>query len=618
MGSDADIARYRQALAEVRKLRRLVRLAEVKYRLQMARTNPDYRESAKNLVHYVALRSHDISRLQDLLADLGLSSLGRCELHVDGTLGAVESVLETLSRRTAREGVPLRLAGAAAGRALLDAHAAALLGTAPARRYTRIMVTMPSDAGDDPALIEDLLNAGMNCIRINCAHDGPAEWAAMVRQLRLSTAKTGKECRILMDLAGPKLRTGPVGESPAALRWRPARDSRGRAVEPARIWLRPEGVHELPPEDIDAEIPVDPGWISHLRPGTEIGLTDLRDKRRRLAVTVPVNGGWIAECTQTTYAGNGTLLGIRLASGRRYNTHIRALAPLPEPVLVLEGDVLVLTKEPAPGVNAVRNSDGKVVRAARISCTLPEVFGTVKKGDRVLLDDGKAAGAVVRADRSEIWVEIQELRSGKLKLRADKSINFPDTRLGVPGVTPKDRRDLEFVVQHADLVGVSFIETPADLKSLFSHLDRLGAPDLGVVIKVETRRAFEKLPELMLTAMQRRAAGVMIARGDLAVELGYERLAEVQEEILWAAEAAHLPVIWATEVLDMLARSGMPSRAEVTDAAMGERAECVMLNKGPHIVRTAAFLDDILRRMERHQWKKVPRFGRLRSWGREG
>ena len=106
----------------------------------------------------------------------------------------------------------------------------------------------------------------------------------------------------------------------------------------------------------------------------------------------------------------------------------------------------------------------------------------------------------------------------------------------------------------------------------------------------------------------------MIARGDLAVEVGYERLAEFQEEILWLCEAAHLPVIWATEVLDQLARTGQPSRAEVTDAAMAQRAECVMLNKGPHVDTAIVVLDDILRRMSGHQRKKTALLRPLRSW----
>jgi pyruvate kinase len=86
--------------------------------------------------------------------------------------------------------------------------------------------------------------------------------------------------------------------------------------------------------------------------------------------------------------------------------------------------------------------------------------------------------------------------------------------------------------------------------------------------------------------------------------MGFERLAEVQEEILWLCEAAHVPVVWATQVLETMAQTGRPSRAEVTDAAMSGRAECVMLNKGPHVVEAVRFLDDVLRRMQRHQKKK--------------
>ena len=97
----------------------------------------------------------------------------------------------------------------------------------------------------------------------------------------------------------------------------------------------------------------------------------------------------------------------------------------------------------------------------------------------------------------------------------------------------------------------------------------------------------------------------MIARGDLAVEVGYRRLAELQEEIMWVCESAHIPVIWATQVLENLVKTGLPSRAEITDAAMGERAECVMLNKGPYIVEAVTVLTNILQRMEQHQYKKT-------------
>ena len=111
------------------------------------------------------------------------------------------------------------------------------------------------------------------------------------------------------------------------------------------------------------------------------------------------------------------------------------------------------------------------------------------------------------------------------------------------------------------------------------------------MLKIETQAAFNRLPMLLLAAMRHPPVAVMVARGDLGVEVGFERLSEVQEEILWLCEAAHVPVIWATQVLESLAKGGMPSRAEVTDAAMGSRAECVMLNKGPVHPRDAALPD---------------------------
>lgn len=103
----------------------------------------------------------------------------------------------------------------------------------------------------------------------------------------------------------------------------------------------------------------------------------------------------------------------------------------------------------------------------------------------------------------------------------------------------------------------------------------------------------------------------MVALGDLGVELGFERMAEVQEQLLWLCEAAHMPVIWATQVLESLAKSGSPSSAEVTDAAMAVRAECVMLNKGPFIDRALVFLNDVLTRMRNHQNKKTAMNRRL-------
>jgi len=190
------------------------------------------------------------------------------------------------------------------------------------------------------------------------------------------------------------------------------------------------------------------------------------------------------------------------------------------------------------------------------------------------------------------------------KLRSDKGINLPDTDIHLPGLTAKDLSDLSFAVTQADMIGLSFVRKPEDVHQLAQRMSELGASRIGIVLKIENRSAFEHLPEILLAGLQSPPLGVMVARGDLAVEIGFERLAEVQEEILWLCEAAHVPVIWATQVLENMAQTGKPSRAEVTDAAMSGRAECVMLNKGPYVVEAVKFLDNVLERMQLHQHKK--------------
>jgi pyruvate kinase len=253
-----------------------------------------------------------------------------------------------------------------------------------------------------------------------------------------------------------------------------------------------------------------------------------------------------------------------------------------------------------------------------VACTLPEVFAQVCVGERIWFDDGRIGGVIRRVEADWLEVEIVRARDCGETLAADKGINLPDSQLSLPALTAKDIQDLAVVAKVADLVGLSFVQQASDVEALREALHALGRPGLGIMLKVETRRAFENLPALLFSAMAGKAAGVMIARGDLAVECGYERLAEVQEEILWAAEAAHMPVIWATQVLETLAKTGLPSRAEITDAAMGERAECVMLNKGPHITEAMRTLDDILRRMQSHQTKKRSLLRALRAWSLPG
>jgi len=569
---------------------------------------------AANLIHYLGLRRRDIRPLQERLAALGLSSLGRAESHVLTSLQAMILLLRhALGKPTQAPTTDFPGNGIFP----LEINTNRLLGEPPAHRRVRILVTLSSEHAHDYALVKEMLGQGMDCARINCAHDSPEVWERQIRNVRQAQRETGRPCRILMDLGGPKLRTGEIEPGPAVMKWRPQRDAYGHVEMPVRIWVHPDSEMLSCPAPADACLPVQGDWLAQAAVQDYIEFTDARGAARSLQLVGQIGNGFWAEASQTAYVAPGLELHLTRvpASGhpRRVGSvgHVGALPRLLEPIRLERGDTLVLTREAVPGRPAQFDEGGRLLRAASIACSLPEVFSSVQPGERILIDDGRIGGVIHNVNSAEIMVEITQARDGGEKLLADKGINLPDSRLDLRGLTEADIKHLEFVARHADMVGLSFVRCAADIELLQQHLRRLAAEQLGIVLKVETRAAFEHLPELLLALLRSPSVGVMIARGDLAVECGYERLAELQEEIMWLAEAAHLPVIWATQVLEGLAKNGKPSRAEITDAAMGERAECVMLNKGPHILEAIQALDNILRRMQGHQQKKSALLRRL-------
>jgi pyruvate kinase len=476
-----DLQRLR---AEVAELEVNALAEEANHAAELGRLHPENRGAGRNLLHYLALRQHDLRDLQRELTALGLSSLGRSEPYVFATLEAVKHALTALAGDSApREPstrAPTRFETADAE---LRERARALLGPSPRGRSTRIMLTLPADI--ESRDIEALLSEGADVVRINCAKGKPEDWQKTVERVRSAARRLGRECPVLCDLAGPNPRTLALGESSST-------NVIGRVSSGDRLWL----------------------------------------------VKAPD------------------------ASNKKHQKHVR------------------------------------------IGCTLPTVIDDLAPGQRVSYDDGKFAGVVTDVDSGRARVEVTFARKERVKIRPNKSLNFPDTTLKLPALTKKDLADLEFVALHADLVGLSFVRSAEQIEALQHELVRLDAEKLGIVLKIETTQAFQALPRLLLTAMQSRHVGVMVARGDMAIEMGFERLAEAQEEILWLGEAAYVPVIWATQVLDALNKTGMPSRAEVTDAAMGSRAECVMLNQGAHALEATKFLRNVLERMQAHQEKK--------------
>jgi pyruvate kinase len=571
-------------------------------------------ESARNLLHYLSLRRRDLRPLQDQLAAQGLSSLGRAESHVKASVDTINDVLHRLIDNHHEQQNSNGTLGYQEGAQLLNSHTEKLLGPKPVNRSVRIMVTMPAEAAADYDFVHTMIVNGMDCMRINCAYDDASAWSKMIAHARRASNETGKSCRVLMDLAGPKLRTGEIKCGPEVMKWHPHRNVYGALKSPAKIWLTPAKAATAPPEPADACLPVTSDGIDLLKPGDVLKFFDARGASRSLKVVRCVNRNWWAQSSQTTYIQSGTALYLSRVGKpvKMFPGRIEQLPPVEQHILLKKDDLLILTRAPIPGEPGVYDRKGRLIRPPHISLSLPQIFDDVREGESIWFDDGAIGGVIEKAGKDQVNIRITYARPEGNKLRADKGVNLPDSTLHLPSLTEKDLDDLKFIATHADIVGYSFVKSAADVYELQKQLALMRGNDLGIVLKIETRNAFEQLANLLLAAMRSPAAGIMIARGDLAVECGWERMAEVQEEILWICEAAHIPVIWATQVLENLAKNGLPSRAEITDAAMGERAECVMLNKGPYILDAVRVLDDILQRMENHQSKKRSMLRHLR------
>ncbi|MBL0358446.1 MAG: pyruvate kinase [Chitinophagaceae bacterium] len=263
-------------------------------------------------------------------------------------------------------------------------------------------------------------------------------------------------------------------------------------------------------------------------------------------------------------------------------------------VKVTEGELVWL----ADDAKGFKNED--VV----ISPNEPGIIAMLKKGERVYIDDGMIKGFIESIKKDAAAMRIIRISSSKQQIKSGKGINFPDSAITISPLTEFDRSCLPFICGHADMVGYSFVRNPSDLEGLQHSLKIISHQPPHIIVKIETPEAVINLPGLLLSGMQEKAFGVMIARGDLAVEIGFERMGEIQEEILWICESAQVPVVWATQVLETLNKTGIATRSEITDASHAAMAECVMINKGDHTIEVIETLKDILHRTGGHHIKK--------------
>jgi pyruvate kinase len=579
-----------------------VREMEDHYAEEIEAVHPVYRKSALNLVHYLGFRSFDIDDLQEQLREHGLPSLSNVEAHVMKSLLSISNILKHLLGNPVgekRKGI----ISVKKSKKILNRNTRLLFGYKSRKRRTRIMVTLPGTAAEDYVFVNRLINLGMNSARINCAHDDTLAWGKMIDNVKLASERLGKNCKVMMDLGGPKLRTGSIVPGPKIIHIKPEKDVTGKITDPAKIWIAPP---EIPPPDdtTNIHIPVSEEWFQYIKRGDTIELKDTRGKKVSFVIAGKRGNGRWGYCFTSAYVSTGTGLKLFGPDHSEKAAHeVGELMPLEQYLNLKINDRLFLHKDPAPGEPALLDENGKLIKEANISCTLPEIFDDVKQGEPIFFDDGKIEGIIEEVKDNELIVRITYAKDTGGKLKADKGINLPESDLKVSGLTAKDKQDLAFVAAHADAVNFSFVNHEQDVQEL---LEALGQYDtnVGIILKIETQKGFRNLPRILLSAMQTFPIGVMIARGDLAIETGWKNFASIQEEILRICEAAHIPDVWATQVLESLAKKGVPTRAEITDAAMAQRAECVMLNKGYHIEKAVKMLDKILRRMQRFQKKK--------------
>lgn len=588
-------------------LAKALKHSETKNRSLLKELEPSHHLGAINLIHYLGLRQKNLQNLQIQLSQLGLSSLGRSEAYV---MPAIEKVLERLGEKN-KIFTKQKLNFAMANKQLA-LNTQNLFGYYPENLPYHIIVTAPDGNEITADWIEDLLKAGMTCLRINCAHGNSKDWKKTAQLLRTTAKSMKKNCSIMMDLAGPKLRTQISNYDANFQIWKPKIADNKDNLKALKIHITAsEGYPILSIAESEMVLPLSSSFLVEIKVGDCLELKDSRGKSRKIHIThVSSETGIIGKLNKNCFLELGLNIHLKRNNKVLAKTKINKLYTKFPFVELSVGDTFSLvdglgrltnkqtTKKRVDSTSAANSSTPQVV------CSIPSVFNDIQKGERILFDDGKIETIV--QNKNTRYLNLKVIRGPKdnFKLKNEKGINFPDSDLSLQGLTNEDRENLNSIVEIADIVSLSFIKDKSDIQNLRKILKSLNKDNIGLVLKIETQSGFRNLPSILFEAMKHPNIGVMIARGDLAVEVGFERLAEVQEEILWLCEAAHLPVIWATQVLENLAKTGLPSRAEITDAAMSSRAEAVMLNKGPYIKKAVDSLVNILGRMRKHQNKK--------------
>ncbi len=575
-----------------------------------------YRSGAENLVAYLALRSTDRRDLQRELTALGAPSLQFPELDVRAKITAARSLVSALIGDESQDAILERMAAVEealnAAEKRLSVNSDDMMGVPCGPRSTRIMVSVPRKAADDPEVMENLLGAGAEIARINLVYDNAQMWEQMAVNIRETALHLHRTIPIAVDLPGPEILTGPVADGPRVGSSTVVRYDDGEMRYPSRLWVVPEYLEGNLPEPPELEgtrplrMMVENDWFDHLELGMKVRTADNRGVQRTFLVMMKHDDGALLQGDRSTWIRNHAMLEANFE-----RTRVRGIPPLRRGVHLERGDELLLTADLTP-VDPPRKGE-----VAQIGCTEPSIFEALKVGDPVLFNDGALYSTVQELGQGEALLRITQAKDGGQTIYENCGINLPDTQLNLPAVTEEDEQVLLATADFASIVEVSFVRTVQDVQDALAMVCRVeehSGRALGIVLKLETLEAMQNLPEILLELMKHERVGVMVARGDMAAELGIMQMVEAPRYVVNLCEAAQIPVIIGSDILDTLTNWGQPTRAEVTDAAWAQRAECVMLDQGKHMVETVQALSGLLSTMDEVQRKNQSLLSPLRDW----
>ena len=210
---------------------------------------------------------------------------------------------------------------------------------------------------------------------------------------------------------------------------------------------------------------------------------------------------------------------------------------------------------------------------SKASISYPDFAKDVKKGDKVLVDDGKLIFEVISTDKKSI-VKLKNIQGGIISSR--KGINLPNTKISTPSLTQKDKKDLFFAIsKEVDWVALSFVRNAKDMQNLREIIEKKSDEKIPIIAKIEKPQAIDSIEEII-----QNSDGIMVARGDLGIEIPSEEVPLLQKKIVYLAKKHRIPVIIATQMMESMISSLKPSRAEVNDVANSvmDGADAVMLS----------------------------------------